>query len=75
MHHSVKGVTLQFKGLTYVHAFVLSFGARSHFSFIACMFYNVSMFVQCDKKQQHQCIIYCMHCQPLDRENNRQISI
>jgi len=27
MHHSVKGVTLQFKGLTYVHVFVLSFGA------------------------------------------------
>ena len=68
-------VTLQFKGLTCVHVFVLSFGARSHFSSIACMFYNVSMFAQRCKKQQHQCVIYCMRCQTLVRENSGPISI
>ena len=53
------------------HVMVLNSAARSHFTVIDCMFYNVL----CATKEQHQCIIYCMHCRSVLSENSGQISI
>jgi len=53
---------------------VLNFVARSHFTLIAC-FITFYVLRALQQKQQHQCIIYCMHCRFLLSENSGQISI
>jgi len=41
---------------------VLNFGARSHFSFIDCMFYNASMFVEHCKENNNYTNVLLMVC-------------
>jgi len=43
---------------------------------VGLFFDSQCMFVEhCNKKQQHQCIICCMHCRSLLSENSGQVSL